>query len=87
MDKQDIQEQLDQWRTKLDELKLKAHLLKLEYRDKPDEVVARLEDAYGSAKTKFGEMKDAGAAEAAGLGAGFTAAWSAFKDAYNEATE
>lgn len=87
MDKQDIQEQLDKWRTRLDELKLKAHLLKLEYRDKPDEVVEELEGAYDKAKAKFGEWSEAGQAEAAGIGAGFTAAWQAFKDAYKNATD
>ena len=87
MDKEAIQAQLDQWRTKLDELKLKAHLLKMEHRDKPDEVMQKLESSYDSAKAKFGEWKDAGAAEAAGIGAGFTAAWDAFKNAYNDATE
>ncbi|MDF1703103.1 MAG: hypothetical protein P1V36_18295 [Planctomycetota bacterium] len=87
MDKQDIQDQLDAWRTKLDELKLKAHLLKLEHRDTPDKVMGQLESAYGTAKDKFVELKDAGAVEAAGLGAGFTAAWSAFKEAYKSATD
>ena len=87
MDKQDIQEQLDTWRGRLDELKLKAHLLKMEYRDKPDEVVEELEAAYGKAKGKFREWKDAGASEAEGIGAGFSAAWKAFKEAYKNATE
>lgn len=87
MDKQDIQDQLDAWRTKLDELKLKAHLLKLEYRDKPDEVMTRLESAYDKAKEKFVSLKDAGQAEASGVAAGFSSAWTAFKDAYRDATE
>lgn len=87
MDKNDIQEKLDTWRTKLDELKLKAHLLKMEHRDKPDEILGELEDAYATCKRKFAEWKDAGTAEATGIGAGFTAAWSAFKKAYNDATE
>lgn len=87
MDKQAMQEQLDSFRTKLDELRVKAHLLKLEYRDKPDEVVAQLEDAYGQAKTKFGEWTATAETEAQGVGAGFTAAWEAFKDAYKNATE
>ena len=87
MDKQDIQEQLDAWRGKLDELRVKAHLLKMEYRDKPDEVLERLESAYDKAKAKFASWRDAGETEATGIAAGFTAAWTAFKDAYRDATE
>ena len=87
MDKQQVQEQLDAWRTKLDELKLQAHLLKMEHRDRPDEVMAKLESSFDTCKSKFAEWKDAGATEAAGIGAGFSAAWDAFKQAYDDATE
>ena len=87
MDKQEIQEQLDAWRGKLDELKLKASLLKMEYRDKPDEVVEQLESAYDKAKGKFADWRKAGEAEASGVAAGFKSAWAAFKDAYRDATE
>ena len=82
-----IQAQFDEWRTKLDELKVRGHLLKMELRDKQGEVVADMEDAYAAAKSKFLEMKAAGESEADKLEAGFTAAWDAFKKAYDNATE
>ena len=86
-DKAKIEEQLDAWRTKIDELRVKASLLKMEYRDKPLEAQEQIEQAYESAKAKFLELKDAGGEEAAKLGAGFAAAWAAFKDKYDGMTE
>ncbi len=86
-DTQKIQEQMDEWRTKLDELRVQGGLLKMEFRDKKDEVCDQIEAAYSEAKQKFDEMKDAGEAEADKLGAGFKAAWSAFKQAYDGATD
>ena len=86
-DKAKIEEQLDAWRTKLDELRVKASLLKMEYRDRQDETVEEVEKHYANAKAKFIELKDAGTAEAGKLGAGFVAAWDAFKQAYDGVTE
>jgi len=85
--KAEAQAQLDTWRTKLDLLKVKGHLLKLEYRDKQDETIEEIERAYEAAKAKFNELSAAGGEEASKLGAGFTAAWASFKGAYNGATE
>ena len=86
-DQDKMQAQLDAWRTKLDELKVKGHLLKMEYRDKQDETVEGIESAYEAAKAKFNELTAAGGEEASKLGAGFTAAWASFKSAYKGATE
>lgn len=86
-DQDKMQAQMDAWRTKLDELKVKGHLLKMEYRDKQDETVAEIESAYEAAKAKFNELTAAGGEEAAKLGAGFSAAWASFKSAYEGATE
>ena len=85
--KDQIQAQLDEWRTKLDELRVKGSLLKMEYRDKQGETVEEVEAAYAAAKAKFLEMKDTGEVEAGKLGAGFTAAWTAFKKAYDGVTD
>ena len=87
MDQQDIQNQIDAFRTKLDELKVQGHLLKMEHRDKQDEVVNGIETAWFEAKEKFEAMKAAGETEATQLGEGFNAAWAAFKQAYNNAAE
>ena len=87
IDKEKVEAQLNEWKGKLDELRVKGHLLKMEYRDKQDETVTEIESAYEAAKAKFLEMKDAGEVEAGKLGAGFTAAWDAFKQAYDGATE
>ena len=76
-----------EFQTKLDELKVKGHLLKLEYRDKQGEVVDGIQATYTEAKEKYEAMKNAGESEAEQLGQGFSAAWSAFKEAYHGATE
>ena len=85
--KAEAQAQIDAWRTKLDLLKVKGHLLKMEYRDKQDETIEEIEQAYEAAKAKFNELSAAGGAEASKLGAGFKAAWASFKSAYKDATE
>ena len=84
---QKIQEQLDEWRAKLDQLRVKGSLLKMELRDKHGDVVDDVEAAYDVAKAKFLELKAAGATEADKVGAGFGAAWTAFKKAYSDATD
>lgn len=66
---------------------MKAHLFKMEYQDKPLEAQEQIEQAYEKAKAKFLELKDAGGEEAAKLGTGFAAAWSAFKEKYDGMTE
>ena len=86
-DQQKMQAQLDEWRGKLDELRVKGHLLKMEYRDKQDVVVGDMEQAYAAAKAKFLELKAATETETGKLSAGFTSAWSAFKEAYDKHTE
>ena len=78
---------LDEWRTKLDGLKVKGSLLKMEYRDKQDEVVGQISAAYDKAKTNFDGLLQAGEDQATKLDAGFDAAWDAFKDAYKNATD
>ncbi|MHC4953544.1 MAG: sll1863 family stress response protein [Planctomycetota bacterium] len=82
-----FQEQLDEWQGKLDQLKVRGNLFKMEYRDKQDEVFSSISSAYDDAKSKFADWTEAGAAEADRVGTGFKAAWSAFKDAYKNATE
>lgn len=86
-DQEKIQAQLDEWRGKLDMLRVKGSLLKMEYRDKQSETVEEIEAAYAAAKAKFLEMKASGEVEAGKLGSGFTAAWGAFKKAYDGVTE
>ena len=81
------QEQLDKMRQKLDELRVKGHLLKMELRDNSDEVLEGMESAYGVAKAKFQEFAAASENEADKLGGAFKAAWQAFTKAYDDATE
>lgn len=85
--KDKYQEQIDAMRQKLDELRLKGHLLKMELRDNQDEVVEGLEKAFDVAKAKFSEFADASEKEADKLGGAFQAAWTAFKKSYDEATK
>ena len=82
-----FQAQMDEWRTRLEELKVKGSLLKMELRDQKDEVIGDLDTAYNGAKAKLGEWADATGEQADKLGAGFESAWAAFKDAYSDATQ
>ena len=82
-----FQAQMEEWRTRLDELKVKGSLLKMELRDQKEEVVGNLDSAYNGAKAKLGEWADATGEQAEALGAGFESAWEAFKDAYSNATQ
>ncbi len=81
------QEQLDAMRQKLDELRLKGHLLKMELQDNKDEVLEGMESAYGVAKEKFKEFTAASETEADKFGSAFKAAWGAFKKTYDDATK
>ena len=81
-----VQRQLDEWRTKLDTLRVKAHLFKLEYQDKPQEAQEHLEHAFAEAKAKFAEFQKASGHEASRIGASFHAAWEAFRDKYESMT-
>ena len=81
------QEQLDAMRQKIDELRLKGHLLKMELRDNKDEVLEGIESAYGVAKEKFQLFAEASETEAEKLGSAFKAAWNSFRKAYDDATE
>ena len=86
-DQAQIEAELAGWRTKLDTLRVRANLLKMEYRDQHDEVVEKLESAYEDAKTRFADFAAATDEEVTNLKAGFTSAWSAFKEAYDGHTE
>ena len=87
IDEAQVKEQLEAWRQKLDTLRLKAHLFKMEYRDKPLEAQEQLEQAYGRAKAKFHELKEAGSDEASRVGESFRAAWDAFRKRYDDMTD
>ena len=82
-----FQAQMDEWQGKLDQLKVRGNLFKMEYRDKQDEAFNSIRSTYDDAKDKFNDWSEAGAAEADRVGTGFKAAWQAFQDAYNNATE
>lgn len=81
-----LQNELKAWRGKLDELKLKKHLLATEYRHKADEKVRELESAYDDARAKLEKWSQQGRDQAEGVRAGFESAWTAFKSAYEKAT-
>jgi hypothetical protein len=80
-------EEIQEWRTRLDELRVRGHLLRMELRDKKDDVLDDMDHAYAEAKVRFEKLKDSAETEQEGLSAGFQAAWKAFKKAYDDATE
>lgn len=67
-DNEQIETELNEWRGKLDMLKVKGNLLKMEFRDKKDDVLEALESALDTAKGTYEKVKDSDQAQAA-LGA------------------
>jgi len=81
-----LAEELKKGKARLDELRLRGELLKMELRDKKDDTLTSLDRAYGEAKVKFEKMREAAGEERERLGAGCQAAWEAFQKAYKDAT-
>lgn len=87
IDQQSAERDLSAWRQKIDRLRVQQNLLKMELRDRKDEVVKKLDHSYAEAKSSFDKFKDAAGSEREQLGSGFKAAWKAFREAYDEATD
>ena len=70
-----MEEELESWRTRLDKLRLKANLGKMELRDKLSELGELLEPAHQRASKILGSVAEAGTEEARNLARSLNAGW------------
>jgi hypothetical protein len=82
-----LRKELDGWRTRLEELRVKASLGKLELRDKEREAFERFEGAYETAMRKLGEARDEADDRATALRAGVEAGWKELRATYKSVRE
>jgi hypothetical protein len=84
--KDQVQEGLDAARQQLEELRVKANLLKMELRDKHGDVVDDIEKAYEATKEKLVEFGDATEETADDAAQSLKSAWKTLKQKIHEAT-
>ena len=77
-----LQKEMGEWRKKLDELRVKASLGKLELRDKERELMERFEPACQEALKRASELKDQADEHAVAMRAGLEAGWKELRATY-----
>lgn len=82
-----FQKELTEWRTKLDELRVRASLGKLELRDKEREWMDRFEPAFRTAMQKLSDVKDEADDRSVALRAGIEAGWKELRATYRSVRE
>jgi hypothetical protein len=78
-----IKKEMGEWEVKLQQLRVKADLSRMELRD----LITRAEMKLRAARESVANAADTGAAKADGAVEGARAAWASFKDAYRAALE
>jgi hypothetical protein len=78
-----LHKELAEWRTKLEELRVKASLGRLELRDKERELMERFEPACQTALKRAAELKDQADEHAVAMRAGLEAGWKELRATYN----
>jgi hypothetical protein len=81
-----MQGELDGWKAKLDEVRLKANLGKMELRDRLEELGQVMEPAQNRARKTLGVLAQAGSKEACALARGLQAGWEELVRAHRQAT-
>jgi hypothetical protein len=82
-----LKAELADWKTKLEGLRVKASLGKMELRDKERELAEKFEPAYTQAMKKLAELRDDAGDEAKALRAGLEAGWGELRRAYTAARD
>ena len=77
-----LEKELADWRTRLDELRVKASLGKMELRDREKKLLDEFQPAYEIAMKKLGEAKDLAGSEAKAMKAGLEAGWKELRKTY-----
>lgn len=80
---EEIKKEMGTWETKLQELRVKANLSKMEVRD----LVYKAETKFRAVRDGIAGAADKGSMKAESAVAGVKAAWASFKDAYKAALE
>ncbi|MCK6460809.1 MAG: hypothetical protein L6Q95_13065 [Planctomycetes bacterium] len=78
-----IRKEMGEWEAKLQRLRVKADLSRMELRD----LVTKAETKFRAVRESLANAADEGAARAGSAAAGTKAAWASFKDAYHAAME
>ncbi|MFG0320233.1 MAG: hypothetical protein ACF8XB_23370 [Planctomycetota bacterium JB042] len=78
--KKKMNDELSKWRTRLDELRVKANLGKLEAREKLEE----FEEAYERAANRLREWKEKGEVEWDATTSALEAGWEKLRQTYHE---
>ena len=82
-----LQAELDQLHARLDELRLKGNLGKMEARDKLAEYKRVLEPAYEKAKSTLSELSHAGAEESKAMAKSLSAGWDELRKTHKRLAE
>lgn len=78
--------ELDEWRARLDRLRLQTHLGKMEARDKLRELGLRMDPAWRRARRQLDAVGAGSAAEARALAASLRAGWDELRRTHRELT-
>ena len=79
-----LKKELEDWRTRLGELRVQASLGKMELRDKKEELERAFERARSEAERKLGELKKTGGAELSAVTKSIEAGWDELRKTYAE---
>ena len=82
-----LESELADWRQRFDEARLKAHLGKMEFKDKQEEVLEQFRPAYEKAKKTLETVAEEGEERARALGKGLLAGWGELSKTYKEAMD
>lgn len=79
-----LQQEVDSWRARLDELRVQASLGRLELRDKKEELERSFEKARADASRKLSELKKTGGQEVDAVARSVEVAWEGLVKTYRE---
>ena len=77
-----LEKELADWRTRMDELRVKASLGKMELRDREKKLIEDFQPAYDVAMKKLGEARDFAGSESKAVWAGLEAGWKELRKTY-----
>lgn len=82
-----FQDELETMRARLDELRVKGNLGKMELRDKLVEFKGALEPAYQKAKSTLGDLSRSGAEESKTMAKSLVAGWDELRKTHKQLSE
>lgn len=79
-----LRTELNEWRARLDQLRVQANLGRREAHDKLQEIGERLEPAWRKSKSALNEIVEGGTSEARTLGKSLLAGWDELRRTHRE---